>query len=487
MSHRSGTFIVLCSLTVGLALLVFATNTRKDSYLHHQQLDQDQSSYNHYHHHEPTLAGAIFPVASEILAGKKYIKEPCPTGCIHHRSNIYLAVTSVGDGFPRVQFTCSHGYPTRPIAATATARQSEGNYYGQPYKHNNIQRPPDPIPEPTPELPSHGCEKCSRHESHDSTDGASSYTDLYITENPGSSPMSHYDGHIQEQFHYGVIFSPHERQSTDLDNNGEYHTTTMTFSDHNNANDEHIHMAAFARRELPLTVKQEMLHRRDQILSADDRLRASPTKSLFKSESAGSRSELTTPESIATLIAPTPTSGAGRDQKEYDWYEEWSISEEESAPRKAALHIHENETGPADPTPEPLPYQTKGYSHINDNSDSQDQEESDTKNKSKFRYRTVIHRVTTLIIETETIVNRPTPTIARRVDSKYESMGDHGDDYQKTHQKGKHDQKQHRRNSYAYGPHVGDHIMFDAGEDGDMVVSIALSEQSSRRNKVVGH
>lgn len=155
--------------------------------------------------------------------------------------------------------------------------------------------------------------------------------------------------------------------------------------------------------------------------------------------------------------------------------------------------VQEYKAGPAAPTPEAFPGQTN-TAHIqnHDYSNHQQQHQGDVSvngkemtagdEKPMVRYRTIIHRVTTLIVETETIVNRPTatPTATAAVfmqGSKEKKDG-------RAQRQYSHDKKegQHGRDSYAYGPHIGDHIMFDAGVDGEMVISIASSDKSSRRH-----
>ncbi|KAG0274835.1 hypothetical protein BGZ95_009423 [Linnemannia exigua] len=372
----------LCSLVVALALLTLATTARKYSQhllSHHQQRHpqqqhpqhQEQDQPQHHHRHASTLAGALFPVADEILAGKDYRKEPCPTACVHHRSDVYLAVTSVGEGFPRVQFTCSHAQHAEP---TGTAQQSEGNHHNDQSPHIqgssscvNKQEPADPIPEHTPHAPAHGCDKCNHHEVHDRTNGARIYTDLHITANPhlrGSTPIDNNNNNDNNaagyQPYYDFIFSPRERQSADLDNIAETHTTTMTFSDDNNDNHHRHHDAT--RRLIPLTSDQEP-HNRVHILPVRDRNghHAVPSGSFFMT--AG-ESGATTPEPIATLAAPTSLGGGSHQEHGHGWSDGRMVSKEgDSASAGRALQGHENRAGPAAPTPEPFPAQTTGHAH----------------------------------------------------------------------------------------------------------------------------
>ncbi|KAF9135170.1 hypothetical protein BGW39_004366 [Mortierella sp. 14UC] len=533
MPRLTRTYASLCSLAVALALLALATTARKDAYhliSHHQQRpphkhhEQDQAqaqAHQHQHHHEPTLAGALFPVADEVLAGEEYVKEPCPTACVHHRSDIYLAVTSIGEGFPRVQFTCSHAHPSGP---TGAAQHPEGNHHHH-YQHdhgysqggnsntnniNNNNGPADPIPEYTPRAPAHGCEKCSHHEPHDRTDGANIYTGLHITTNPhlkGSTPMDCKNDNNAAGFlpHYDFIVSPRERQSADLGDDAESHTTTMTFSDDNNKN-HHNHDDA-ARRSVPLTADQDP-HNQVHILPVRDHhdrhRHVVSSGSVSKAGDSGAGAGATTPEPVATLVAPTSLeSGSNQGQGQghgQGWNNEGrmvSKGENSASVRKAFLG-YEYQTGPAAPIPEPLPGQTHGHTqthyHHQDQGDrsvgGKERAGQDQDGHPALWYRTIVHRVTTLIIETETIVNRatPTPTATAKAFMQGSEEAQHHHHRKNNNKKGQdghghhlHEQ-QHRRDPHAYGLHAGDHIMFDAGVDGDMVVSIASSEHSSRRN-----
>ncbi|KAF8943546.1 hypothetical protein BGZ47_005341 [Haplosporangium gracile] len=505
----------LFSLAVVLALIALATNINaKDSYhllSHHrrqhppqQQPDQHQQDHIHHgHHHHPTLAGALFPVANEILAGKKeYAKEPCPTGCVHHRSDVYLAVTSIGEGFPRIQFTCSHAQPSQP---TANAQYLEGNHqhYQQYHAHHghghgqgdsSNQEPADPIPEHTPHVPSHqGCSKYNHHDPHDRTDDGAN---IYTTADPHlrrSTSMDHNAAAAGGRFnpHYDFIFSPRERShSVDLNDDAKSHTTTMMFSADDNKHNEYV--ASYERRSIPLTDaaddEQDPHHQQVHILPIRDRHRPRHDAALPDSlvKSGGSRS--ITPEPIATLAAPTsssyPRDGLDRGVE--------GVNDRTVSKVAPVLHGHGHEykAGPAAPTPEAFPGQINtGHIHTHDHNYNQGDVFIDGKERAVGRdggetpmprYRTIVHRVTTLIIETETIVNRPTATpTATAMTFMQRSKGQDRRTQHHYNKKG----EQLGRGSHAYGPHVGDHIMFDAGVDGEVVVSIASSDQSSRRSK----
>ncbi|KAF9144525.1 hypothetical protein BGX30_012465 [Mortierella sp. GBA39] len=499
----------LCSLAIALALIALAANTyAKDPHhllSHNRQQHPPQQHHqpgqhqlDHNRHHDPILTGALFPIDSEILAGKKeYAKEPCPVGCVHHRSDVYLAVTSIGEGFPRIQFTCSHAHPLQP---TANAQYPESNHqhYQQHHAHPGhshgqgddiIQEPADPIPEHMPHPPSHGSSKCNHHDSHERNDGASIYTDLHITADShlrGLAPMDRNAANAAAGFNprYGIIFSPRERcHSVDLnDDAAESHTTTMTFSDDDSSHNENV--ASSERRSIPLTAaaddEQDPHHQQVHILPVLDhhyhyhRQDASTPGSLHKSGGSGS----TTPEPIATLAAPTASSfGAGSDRGGKRLNDDRTVSKAAAA---AVHHGHEYKAGPAVPTPEAFPDQTNtGHVQTHDPFHYQQQQQGDVSvggkervtggENSIVRYRTIVHRVTTLIIETETIVNRPTATPTAK-DGRAQRQHYHDKK-----------EKQHGRDPYAYGSHVGDHIMFDAGVDGEMVISIASSRRHDRK------
>lgn len=293
--------------------------------------------------------------------------------------------------------------------------------------------------------------------------------------------------------HYDFIVSPRERShSVDLnDFAAESHTTTMTFSDDDSSHNEHV--ASGERRSIPLTAvddEQDPHHQQVHILPVREHHGhhhghdASPPGSLHKS--SGSKS--TTPEPIVTLAAPTSSSfGVGSDRGGRAMNDDRTVSKAAAA----VHHGHGYKAGPAAPTPEAFPGQTNtGHIQTHDHSHHQQQHQGEVSVGGKERaaggeipmvqYRTIIHRVTTLIIETETIVNRPTaiPTATATAFMLGSKEKDGRAQRQYYHDK----QGHHGRDSYAYGAHAGDHIMFDAGVDGEMVISIASSDQSSRRH-----
>ncbi|KAF9907531.1 hypothetical protein EC991_010827 [Linnemannia zychae] len=328
---------------------------------------------------------------------------------------------------------------------------------------------------------------------HDRTNGASIYTDLHITANSHNSRDNNAAG-FQPRF--GFVFSPRERQVADLSDDAESHTTTMTFSDDNKKN----HHNDAARRSIPLTADQDP-HDRVHILPVRDRhdrhyQHVVPSEdSLLKSDGSD-RARATTPEPIATLAAPTSLGSRSYQGQGEGWSNDGRMGSkgEDYISTGKILHGHEYKAGPAEPTPEPLPGQTKG--HTQTHYYHQDQEDRSFGGQDQghghgeqpaLRYRTIMHRVTTLIIETETIVNRPSPrptaTAKAFMQGSNEAQHYQKDNNRKQDDHGHHlHEQQNRRDPYAYGPHAGDHIMFDAGVDGDMVVSIASSEHSSRRN-----
>jgi hypothetical protein len=176
--------------------------------------------------------------------------------------------------------------------------------------------------------------------------------------------------------------------------------------------------------------------------------------------------------------------------------------DEDRTVSKGAALFHEYKAGPAAPIPEAFPSQTKGHTQAHDHHKQGDASvggrEIATGQSPVVRYRTIVHRVTTLIIETETIVNRPTSTPtttaaapgfmhgSRERDGRAQQHYHHNSNKNKKEEEEEEEEEEEgkygRRDPYAYGPHAGDHIMFDAGVDGEMVVSIASSDQSSRRH-----
>ncbi|KAG0298218.1 hypothetical protein BGZ97_004142, partial [Linnemannia gamsii] len=363
----------------------------------------------------------------------------------------------------------------------------------------NVQEPADPIPEHTP----HACSKCNHHDPHDQTDsGATVYTDLPLTADPhlrGSTPKDYNNKPIAAGgFYPHYDFSPRESHSADFNDNAESHTTTLTFSDDNSGHIEHI--ASAERRSIPLTVTadddQDPHHQRVHTLPAYDHNHDRHVHHGAALTAVAEGFESTTPEPIATLAAPTSSNkpGSGPDRRQ-------GMDEDRTVSKGAAL-FHEYKAGPAAPIPEAFPSQTKGHTQAHDHHKQGDASvggrEIATGQSPVVRYRTIVHRVTTLIIETETIVNRPTSTPtttaaapgfmhgSRERDGRAQQHYHHNSNKNKKEEEEEEEEEEEgkygRRDPYAYGPHAGDHIMFDAGVDGEMVVSIASSDQSSRRH-----
>ncbi|KAG0026305.1 hypothetical protein BGZ81_006464 [Podila clonocystis] len=119
--------------------------------------------------------------------------------------------------------------------------------------------------------------------------------------------------------------------------------------------------------------------------------------------------------------------------------------------------------GPPQPTPEPTPGQVstahasgepRAVPHA---SDRLTVRHYNHETKQGHGVKTIVHRITTIIMETETFIARPLPTPknwARHLDKKAE----------------------HHHNL----PRLGEHVMFDSGEEGDLVVSIVSNEHVSQ-------
>ncbi|KAF9184541.1 hypothetical protein BGZ51_003303 [Haplosporangium sp. Z 767] len=285
---------------------------------------------------------------------------------------------------------------------------------------SHLDGPADPVPQPTPLPPPH----------------------LLHRPNKGSgldqAQRSSHD-RIRAYYHlsdHSFVFSPPERAHLET----ETHTTTLTFSE-----DTH-----------PLARPIQVSKNDHGYADHTDKPSVS-TKELY-AESSLSRS--IEPEPIVTMLTPT------------------SLADEHEPSRccHGASHGHEQKVEPPPPIPEPMPAQSIGssmdsrYQHLKQKQQhQQDLHQSDEDHKEKsFKHahepqkseprhgRTIVHRTTTLIIETKTIIAPAHPTKTPLI---------HGDERHRSHSdNGKHN------------PHIGDHVMFDAGVEGDAVVSRVSSE-----------
>ncbi|KAK3825177.1 MAG: hypothetical protein J3Q66DRAFT_327149 [Benniella sp.] len=344
------TKITVCSFAVALSLLTLVAVSRSNSFLHP--------------HHQPILSGALFP----SHAPTPPVKQPCPNECIQHKSGLYLAVTSIGHGFPRVQYTCTD--PHHPQATDSACSSEQRTFLSHSPQH--VHDPADPTPEQTPTPLFHRHDQ--RLEAH-SDEGAlrsTSYFDLQITQGVSSSgQLSPSQGSVPEhpmttmtvmdytnlgftgnaaqyQSHYGFVFSPRER----------------AFEEELSTSHQHSHQH----------------HHEAKIVT---------------------RMPFITPEAAVSLPAPT---SMGDDSH---WRNQGSS--------RTAHHDGETNTaGPPSPTPEPLIGQPETGVDIEPNDKTRGVEKkhvnSEGKSGDEGRIRKILHRVTTLIIETETVIAPPRKT-----------------------------------------------------------------------------
>ncbi|KAF9027986.1 hypothetical protein CPC16_004666 [Podila verticillata] len=147
-----------------------------------------------------------------------------------------------------------------------------------------------------------------------------------------------------------------------------------------------------------------------------------------------------------------------------------SASDKEYARLASAPSSHdhlsgeEQRAGPLQPTPEPTPGQVStrvGGSQVHYASDRLTVRHYDHETKpGGHGVKTIVHRVTTIIMETETRIARPSPTPRNWVYHPNNKVEPH--------------HNQHR---------LGEHVMFDAGEEGDLVVSIVSEHISHAKDK----
>ncbi|KAF9300039.1 hypothetical protein BGZ74_008385 [Mortierella antarctica] len=128
------------------------------------------------------------------------------------------------------------------------------------------------------------------------------------------------------------------------------------------------------------------------------------------------------------------------------------------------LSGEEQRAGPPQPMPEPTPGQVntahagrepQAVLHASEGPLTVRHYNHETKRGQGVK--TIVHRVTTIIMETETFIARSLPTLrngAHHVDNKAE----------------------HHHNQ----PRLGEHVMFDSGEEGDLVVSIVSNKHVSQ-------
>ncbi|KAF9116567.1 hypothetical protein BGX27_001423 [Mortierella sp. AM989] len=312
-----------------------------------------------------------------------------PKNCVLHKSGVYLAVTSIGHGFPHVQFTCTqahHPQPTDssselttaiPTQPTAVPDASLSPLHKQHSTSQiRVHDPADPTPEQIPHLP---LDQNKKKEKSRKEEGSTIYTDLHLTPDhdhrhqnhrpAGSASTSAYPTRITDQHSlpkYDFVFSPRERSLRDP----KIHTTTQIYSEDGiHPTKESVHLTRMKTGSVPPLSSP----------GHDDKWQIE-----------------TTPEPIATLIKPTSPAARRRGE------------EGESDERILLSDSGKQKVGPPSPTPELLPTQVTGtFMPLQKQPSPQ---ELDLDKSDSGRVHKVVHRVTTLIIETETIIGHPTPT-----------------------------------------------------------------------------
>ncbi|KAF9386984.1 hypothetical protein CPB97_003096 [Podila verticillata] len=380
-------YLVLCLLA-----LVVSVDAQRESDM---RFHQHRQSLPQHQHHQPILSGSLFPEPKTVKSRETHVA--CPYVCKDHGSGHFFAVTSVGEGFPRVQYTCSHP-PTLVPTHPPSKDRNFGQHLAGVNPPNDVHSPADPTPEHIPSL--------IRHLLSD----VNSCHPTPLSESITSSPSDYELGHRPR---YG-IYSPREQFMAE-----EIHTTTPTYS-----KDEHLQV-----RPIHSSDQGEMRSREQELHSGR-----------FK----------TTPEPMI----PAPTSASDRANARLA----------STASIQDHLSGKEQRAGPPQPTPEPTPGQVNtrvGGSQVHHASDRFTVRHYDHETKTGGHgVKTIVHRVTTIIMETETLIARPSPTLRNWVHHSNNKVEPH--------------HNQHR---------LGEHVMFDAGEEGDLVVSIVSEHISHAKDK----
>lgn len=387
MSTLIQVYFVLCLLA-----LVMSVDAQRDSDMRYHQ---HQQSLPQHQHHQPILSGSLFPEPK--TAKSRDTHTACPSVCKDHGSGHFFAVTSVGEGFPRVQYTCSHP-PTLISTLHSRKDKDSGQQLEEVNPPNGVHSPADPTPEHSPSLIRHV--RCDANSCHPTP----------LSEGITSSPSDYELGHRPR---YGV-YSPREQFTAE-----EIHTTTPTHS-----KDEHLKARAIHSSD------QGEMRSREQELHSER----------FK----------TTPEPMV----PAPTIASDRENARLA----------SSAPIQHHLSGEEQRAGPPQPTPEPTPGQVNthvGGPQVHYASDRLTVRHYNHETKTGGHgVKTVVHRVTTIIMETETLIARPSSTARTGVHHLDKKVEPHHNQYR-----------------------LGEHVMFDAGEEGDLVESIVSEHVSHAKDK----
>ncbi|ORZ10028.1 hypothetical protein BCR41DRAFT_388139 [Lobosporangium transversale] len=473
-------FVSFNPLTIALSLLFFA-------FISIVHCDNNAVGARPLLHHPPVLTYSNAALPTQKLYH--------PTSCVLHKSGVYLVVTSIGQGFPRVQFTCTethHPHPTPdvqqtyPPSQTFEAALTTCSYSSCPYEHhlqhlehttkkqsqgltkpqNCVQDPADPTPAQSP-MALHRV-----YEGQPGEDGK--YSTCYTDHITSTDTALHSFGSIKPSWVEGLgkygydvfqdefIFSPRERASE----NTETHSMTQTYSDHETNTFGNIQDKSSIRTVSSVnnngnnnnSVNNKKTESSNNLMHGQQKYEHVDQKKKyagFVSSVSDNSHSVTRPETIPTLAAPTstPNTHGVTEENSGAWFEKLKAS--------LTWKTEKQKIGPASPTPEPLPLPGSAQTsrsapplkdlHKKDCLNpalcqhSQDHYDHGHKNKG------MKHRATTLIIETETIIVHSHPTQAPTF------------------------KKSHETNEQV-GFYPGSHVMFDAGMEGDVVMSMVAQE-----------
>ncbi|KAF9584811.1 hypothetical protein BGW38_005102 [Lunasporangiospora selenospora] len=126
--------------------------------------------HHHAHHHlnkehQPILSGSLFPDSAQTQ--DTVAATTCANKCVDHGSGIFLAVTSIGEGFPRIQYTCSlpQPCPTGRLASCTCQspetqqQQQKASSASLPSSQYNHQPPQQPLQQVRAKQPQAGEEQ----------------------------------------------------------------------------------------------------------------------------------------------------------------------------------------------------------------------------------------------------------------------------------------------------------------------------------------
>ncbi|KAG0371232.1 hypothetical protein BGZ54_008236 [Gamsiella multidivaricata] len=262
----------------------------------------------------------------------------------------------------------------------------------------------------------------------------------------------HTGAEYYQQQHDGFIFSPRERASAET----ELHTTTLTYSDDPHPTPKSIH---YTNKGFP---HQQHSHHRYNPHQQQKQQHAGSVSVSEDRTQASSRDEAIMPEPMVSILQPTPVADSVR-----------SSAHDPSG--RLHLQTEEQKAGPPPPVPEPTPEHTIAGSDMLHRRDHDAEQLHSHKqhppaglrsddghghghpgevDAQENRRKRTVRRVTTLIIETQTIIGPPRATMPAHLKAESRTKPSRS---------------------------LGDHPMFDAGVEGDMVASIVHSEQGLRQ------